>query len=234
MPPPPPAGVAAPGVPAQPQIRGPVAPVVGAGGPPSGAGPATPFQVSGPTPQGVPGAEVEQRVQSTRLYAILFALFMLIGVAVVVAVWFQRDTPEPAPVQSTPQTVVADDSIKVKKKEEDTGIAPPPPPPEPKPRTTRTTSTRKPKAPAPPPTSPGSIKVTLTDPNAFTSVTVLCPSGFRAKGTFAGGSATLNGVPAGESCTLSFAGGLQPGRFSGAQAGQALTCNMVGTGMICK
>ncbi len=234
--PPGPAGVGAPMAPAQPQIRGPVA---GYGGQQAGQaaapGAATPFQVAGPTPQGVPGADANQRVQSTRLYAILFALFMLIGVAVVVAVWFQRDTGEPEPAPATTTTVVADDSIKVKKKE-DTGIAPPPPP-DPKPKTTRKSSSSKPKtttAPAPPPTSPGSIKVTLTDASAFTSVTVLCPSGFRAKGTFAGGSTTLNGVPAGESCTLSFAGGLQPGRFSGAKAGQALTCSMVGTGMICK
>ena len=74
----PPRGPARPGVggpppPAvAPSIRGPVAPQTG-----------TPFQVEGPTPSS--GSE-ENRVNSTRVFAVLFAVFLLVCMALLIAV----------------------------------------------------------------------------------------------------------------------------------------------------
>ncbi|MCK6505269.1 hypothetical protein L6R53_18030 [Myxococcota bacterium] len=237
--PPPAAGgpMGPPGVlpppPMQPAIQG---PVVGY----AAAQAATPFQVSGPTPA-APAADSDSRVQSTRLYAILFACMVLVIVAVVVAVWLRPggdDEPVAAAPAAAPAVVT-----KVEKKpsaNQDTGAAEPAPKkPEPKPASTArkssgTTTAAAPSAPAAPTGTPGAITVRLSDAAAFTSVTVLCPNAFRGKGTFAGGSATVSGVPAGESCSLHFNGGISPGRFNGATAGKTLTCGMVGSGMICK
>lgn len=236
-PPPPGGGMGPPGVlpppPVQPAIQG---PVVGYG---SAQGAATPFQVSGPTPAS-PAADSDQRVQSTRLYAILFACMVLVIVAVVVAVWLRPGSgDEPVAAAPAPSPAVV---TKVEKKPSaggDTGAAEPAPKkPEPKPASTRkpsTTTTAAATTPKPAPVgNPGAITVRLSDAAAFTSVTVLCPNGFRGKGTFAGGSATVSGVPSGESCSLHFNGGITPGRFNGAAAGASMTCGMVGSGMICK
>jgi len=241
--PPPPPGV--PGPPAYaPQgpgqmIQGPVA---GYGG---GAA-QTPFQVAGPVPGNAP-VDPEQRVQSTRLYAILFACMVLIVMAVVVAVWLRPGSGDSsdatAAVATAPSAAATVVDAGTRKKEVDTGVVAPAPAPTPKKSTgggTRSSSSSSssaaaaPAAAPKPSTAPGSIAVRLGDPSSFTSVTVLCPSGFRGKGTFGGGATTVSGVPAGEDCSLHFNGGLSPGRFSGARSGSSLTCTMSGTAMVCK
>jgi len=212
-------------------------PVVGYGGAQSGGG--TPFVVSGPTPGSAPPADADSRVQSTRLYAILFACFVLVSVAIVVAVWLRPgggsgDGDAVADNGSTAPNTAVVDGIRKKAEPKDTGVVEAAPAP--KPTRHRTSSKVKTTAaPAPsPPSNPGAITVKLGDPNGFSSMTVLCPSGFRAKGTFSGGSATVGGVPAGQSCSLIFNGGISPGRFSGAKAGRTFTCSMIGSGMVCK
>ena len=225
--------------PVQPAIQGPVA---GYGG--QGAAP-TPFQVAGPV-AGAPPADADQRVQSTRLYAILFACFVLLSIAIVAAVWLRPGKDDGEQVASaTPSTAPATPAVvegvsRKKRQNADTGVAAPPPLQAvhtPSPRTSgggsSTPTPTAPKAPAAPPSTPGAITVKLGDPSTFTSVTVLCPDGTRAKGTFAGGSATVAGVPNGQSCSLHFNGGISPGRFNGASAGSTLTCSMVGSGMVC-
>lgn len=215
-------------------FSGPVAPQMGMG--------ATPFQVQGPTPTAPPGAEAEQRVQSTRLYAILFALFVLIGVAVVVAVWLRPGSGDGSgdeAVAAAPTTPAVVETV-AKKKSEDTGIveAAPPPPTTTKKKSSGTTSTKPAAAPAAAPAAPaaapGTLTVKLADPSGFTSVVLMCPDGALVKGTFAGGSTTLSGVPAGQACTLSFKGGISPYRFNGAKAGQSLNCAVSGTAMVCQ
>ncbi|MCB9776946.1 MAG: serine/threonine protein kinase [Alphaproteobacteria bacterium] len=254
-PPPPMPGMANPGFggaptpmvpPPQPMVQGPVASY---GGQQAPMGAQTPFQVSGPTPGAAPSAEAEQRVQSTRLYAILFALFMLIGVAVVVAVWLRpsggdgkggdevvADAAATAPVVTTTK----------KKKvslDEDTGMAPAEPEPKRPPKrsgggTSGGTSSKPPASTAPPPpaapsTPPGNITVTISDPSVSTSVEVVCPSNYRNRATFAGGRATLTGVPA-ESCTMFFKGGITQYRFGPVSGGKSLSCSVSGTAMVCR
>lgn len=236
--PPPPPGVPGPPVYASqspPQmIQGPVA---GYGG---GAS-QTPFQVAGPVPGAAP-VDPEQRVQSTRLYAILFACMVLIVMAVVVAVWLRPGSGDEATATvatAAPSAATVVDAG-TRKKEVDTGVAAPAPTPPPKKssgggtKTASSSAAATPAAAPKPSTAPGSIAIRLGDPSAFTSVTVLCPSGFRGKGTFGGGATTVSGVPAGEECSLHFNGGLSPGRFSGARSGSSLTCTMSGTAMVCR
>lgn len=234
-PPPGPMGVGAPMGQPGPMIQGPVA--TGFGGPvapPMQAG-ATPFQVQGPTPAAPPGADAEQRVQSTRLYAILFALFVLLGLAVVAAVWLRGSGQEPEATEVVASAAPVVETTR-KKEVRDTGLVAAPPPVEtPKKTTTRktTTSTTPAPAAAAPAAAPGTLTVKLADPSGFTSVVLMCPDGQLVKGTFAGGSTTLTGVPAGQSCTLSFKGGISPYRYNGAKAGQSLTCAVSGTAMVC-
>ncbi len=223
-------------------IQGPT-PGMGGGiqGPVASAGGGTPFQVQGPTPT-APPADSGQRVQSNRVYAIVFGAFLMVCFAVFVAVWL-RPTGDSGEVtgsgEGTPEVVVSNST---KKKatggEVDTAL---PPVEEKKPRTTRRNTTRKStnsgstsssttKKAAAAPSGPAPLTVKLaTGANAFE---VTCPSGFRQRTAISGGTGTLQGVPL-ESCTLFFKGGA-PAKYGPVKGGQTLTCSITGTTAVCK
>ncbi len=141
----------------------------------------------------------------------------------------QASTPASAPAPSTPRRRV------------DTGAAPPPvaaPPPK---RTSRPKSTPRPAAapkaapaPPPPPTSgpqPVTIKLQGSLPYSSVEIARSRPT-FRPRGSFAGGTATVAGVPTGADCQAKFKGG--PPASKPIRAGQTLSCSS-GTGgqLIC-
>lgn len=88
-------------------------------------------------------------------------------------------------------------------------------------------------APAPPPApvnAPGAVSVTIPSSANFTSIEVKCPDGFRQRGSFAGGTATVPAVPAME-CDVIFKGGL-PAQNK-IRGGQSLTCAFQGSDLTC-
>lgn len=203
----------------QPMVQGPVVQY-------GGAQPASPFQVAGPGPAAATG-DAGSRVQSNRVYAIILAVFMLVGLAVVAAIWFQRDkTEEPKEVVTAPpppKPVVADP-----KPVPDTGAAPAPTP-KPQPKSTKPkTTTPKVAAPA---SGPATLSVKLADGAVATAIEVTCPSGFRQRSTLSGGSGSVASVPQ-EKCTLIFKGGA-PAQYGPVHGGQSLKCSIVGTTAVC-
>lgn len=216
----PPMGQPAAPVAMQPMVQGPVVSYGNAGG-------ASPFQVAGQGPVANPAADSGGRVQSNRVYAILVGVFMLVAVAVVVAVWLIPRGKEEAPVTPTPTptpTVVVEKTAKV---EEDTA---PPPVATPAPKPKAKASTPKP-APAPS-SGPGTLSVTLADASQATAIEVVCPSGFRQRSALSGGRGSIASVPQ-EKCTMYFKGGA-PAQFAPVGGGRSLSCSIVGTTAVCK
>jgi serine/threonine protein kinase len=225
-PPPPPGGgpprpIAQSGAPMAPAIQGPVAS-------PSGPASSTPFKAS--TNAGGVNPE-EQRVQSNRVYAIVFGMFGLVCLAVLILVFVGIGGDEEV---SGSSEVVTQTSTKSKPvKNIDTGGPAKPPP-----------VTRRPSRPAPGPAAArpqssassagrGSVIVKLPDSAQSSGVELVCASGaYRLRKSFAGGVASFSGVPGG-SCTLYFKGGI-PAKFTPVTAGRSYTCNIIGTTAVCK
>ena len=204
--------------PPQPLVSGPVVSYGGAA--------QSPFQVSGPSQGMAPPADAGQRVQSNRVYAILVAVFALVGIAVVAAIWFRPEPPPPPPpppVLNTPTPVVTTTAKAV----EDTGVpAPVPKPATPKPKATVT------HVAAPVASGPAPLTVHLADATQATSIEVTCPSNFRNRASLKGGVGTIGAVPQ-ESCNLIFHGG-PPAAYAPVHGGQSLNCSIVGTTAVCK
>lgn len=202
----------------------------------------TPFGVTGVAP---PPADADQRTQSNRVYAIVLAMFFLVGVAIFAAIWLAPkdkdgvadgdDGAKPSVV--TPQAPEPQ-STKDKHKGDTAVPAPIPdnPTPKPKPRpsgggSTDGGSTKPP--PTPKFSGPAPLNVSMSgDLAGTTSLEVNCPSGFRERGRLNGTSATVPNVPQ-EGCTLFFKGG-PPAKFSPVRGGQSLSCSIQGTTGVCK
>ncbi|MDP6934260.1 MAG: hypothetical protein QGG40_15145, partial [Myxococcota bacterium] len=256
-PPTPPQGLVQPGIggppaaPAQPLVQGPVAGYGGGPGVQPGM-PGSPFQVnSGQVAP--PAAEAGQRVQSNRVYAILFGVFLLVAVAVVLAVWM-KPAEDVTDVQASSSSSSASSSQDItgassrsRRKAVDTAVEEAPPP-----RSRRSSSSRSSSsssrsstssssgssgssssaAARAPAVGAGSLRITLQDPSQASKIEIVCPSGFRTRAAFAGGSATVSGVPQ-ESCTVHFKGGA-PASFGPVRGGQGLSCNIVGNTAVCQ
>jgi len=213
-------------------VQGPVASY--GGGPPAQG---SPFQVTGPGMVSAPPAEAGSRVQSNRVYAILFAAFLMVCAAVAVAVWLKPPGGggEEAVAAAEQKPVVDNASHKKRTRQVDTG-APEPAPEKAAPKKHTSSSTRSgttTAAPAPARSSgPGPVTVRLTDTTLATAIEVVCPSGFRNRAALSGGVGTVQNVPQ-ESCTLLFKGGA-PLKYDGVRGGQTLTCTAVGSTASCK
>jgi len=228
-------GMAMPGMAQGPMIQGPVA----------GYGGGSPFQVA-QAPAAVPSAEAGERVQSTRVFAVLFGVMFMVGTAILAAVWFKPsdDGDDDEKVASAAGPAVAAPVVS----------APPPPPAEPDPLDAAPAPAPKPRRssgggggggsaaaagdggsrPASPAPSrgPGNVSVTITAGTA-TSVEVTCPSGVRQKVSVSGGRATVPGIPA-ESCTLFIKGGGVAAQHDGVRGGMSLTCSPSGSSANCR
>jgi cytoskeletal protein RodZ len=217
-------------------------------GPTAGGGGHAPSFIQGPVAGGTgapylppqpptASAKKERRVASYRVFAIILAVFMLAGTAVVLAVWFGAGMVQKAdqPTAAKDPPVVADaQPAKPSRRTEDTGTRKQKPEPDkPKPRSRPATGSTT--APAPKPAAaPGTLKVKMGDQTFLTAVEVICTSGTQKRVSISpGGSATLSGIPAGEVCTLFFKGSTNA-RFTPVTAGQSLTCTIQGTTAVCQ
>ncbi len=213
MPPPPP----------PPMIQGPVA---GYGAPPQGG---TPFHVQGGV---APPADAGARVQSNRVYAILFSVFLLVCAAVFFAVWFSPLLTKAAPEKE--ETKVVATAAEPAKKKQDTGLAPPPPP-EPVKRPSGGGGTKKETTPkvqsSAPPARGGTLTVTMTDGSPVTGFEVNCPSGFRERGTIRGTSGSVANVP-NEPCTIFFKG-VGSAKWGPVTGGRSVKCRIEGSTGVC-
>ena len=222
-PPPPPGGhrapVAAPPS-SSPGTVGPPPPMGSSVAVDNRASPKTPFRATPPTSAPPSGsAQAENRVQSNRVYAIVFAMLAILSVAFVALLFVDWGEDEPTTAQVVTKTAKPEPAKDPEPEgREDTGIAPPPPPPRRPPRTTTrsTTGGATPSAPAKPRVGGGSVIVKLDDSSQARGVELICGGGsYRLRQSFAGGVAKFSGVPAGQ-CTLYFKGGI-PAKFIGVQ-----------------
>lgn len=198
----------------------------------------SPFQVQGGGPMSTPDAG--SRVQSNRVYAIIFAVFLLVAVALFVAVWFRfafMAEKEPEPVAMANPVVGAGPVHKAKAAPIDTGIADKPvakatPKHSSGSGHSSSGSSGAGSAPKPPPASAGPLTVKLADPTQATSIEVTCNSGLRTRAGFSGGSATVQNVP-NDSCTIHFKGGA-PAKFSPVHGNMSVTCTISQSTAVCK
>ncbi|MCK6520487.1 protein kinase [Myxococcota bacterium] len=184
----------------------------------------TPFQVN----QNVapPPADSGERTQSNRVYAIVLAMFALVGLAIFAAIWFR---PQPEPVAKAPEVEKPEEPAPRKGKKQDTAAPPPPVPEAPKPKAPKA-SGGAPAAPKAPSVPSGSLTVSLPGGGA-TSVEVTCPSGYRQRASINGGKASFSGVPS-DSCMIYFKGGA-PAQFGPVRGGQSLKCSIQATTAVC-
>jgi serine/threonine protein kinase len=207
-------------------------PVAGYG---NAGGGQTPFQVQSGPAGATTSNPSESRSRSYQIYAILFALFVMVCVTGVTVVWVvliskpEPDTTpvvasvDPAPTPSTPSST-----------KPDTGLAQVEADPQPvvtKKKKTTTVTTPTTTTPKPPSTPTGEIRVNIDSDAPFTAVEVLCPSGVRERGYFSNGSARVSGIP-NEPCSLNFKGGA-PAKFSPVRGGMSLRCTYSGSTMTC-
>jgi hypothetical protein len=241
-------GVAPPGM--APPGSGSGAPGMGMGmglgiqGPVSGAPPAMPPQ-GFPQPAMVPGADPGMdgdRAKSYRVFALVAALMFMVFSALIGTVGMTvfglyvtsnaqqaASIPAPRPAPKSRGPVV------------DTGIQAPDPQPAPKarprpktgggPRPAPVGPKPAPAPPPPPANAPGSITITIPGSALFTGIEVTCPDGFRQRGSFVGGKATIPHVPA-MKCDLIFKGGL-PARNT-IRGGETKNCTFNDGIAVCK
>ncbi len=208
----------------QPMVSGPVVSYGGA----SGGG--TPFQVAGPQPTG--NSNSESRVQSVRVFAILLGVFALACVAVLslVVIYFMV----PKADDKKEETVAVVEKVAPQKKREDTGAkvakseAPAPAAKQP-----RSTTPRAPSAPAAPKLGANAtVTVNFTGATLPTSVTIQCNGGFIDKRALSNGSASIPGVPTGDTCQMHPKGTVATS--APVRGGQTLNCQIIGTTSSCR
>ncbi|MCB9792178.1 MAG: serine/threonine protein kinase [Alphaproteobacteria bacterium] len=232
-----------PGI-AGPQAGGIMGPTPGGiSGPVASGGANTPFNVpnaASATPQGD-----EDRVQTNRVYAIVLAMFFLMGVSVVAAIYLSTqgddaevsatdDAVDEGATRRTMRTARAEP-----KGDQDSGAveveaAPPPKPERTTPRTNTNTTPKTNNATSNSSSSkPGTLTITMgANTGGNTAVEVVCPSaGYRQRFNKVGGKVVATGVPS-EMCDLHFKGA--PPAKGQARGGSSVTCNIVGTTADCK
>lgn len=211
------------------------------------AGMVAPMGIQGPVasgpqamPQGYPGMGAQMppghdpdvnRAQSYRVFAIVAGLMFMVFTALIVTALltvyavYSFEDPEPEKVAAVPLPKPA--------RAVDTGVPAAPEPvakPKPKPRTTPRPRPKAEPEPVAAPTDPGPASITVPASEPFTGMEVKCPSGFRERAMFAGGTATIQNVPR-EDCYAHLKGG-QPVKIK-IRGGQSLRCTIIGTAADC-
>ena len=182
-------------------------------------------------------AQNENRVQSNRVYAIVFAMFAFCSVAVMALLfvdWGGDEPPAVADVRTVPKP--KKDQPKVERDaRDDTGFTPPPP----QPVRRRTTSSTAPSrtaaagSSAAPRVGGGSIIVKLKDASQARAVELICGGGsYRLRQAFSAGVTKFGGVPGGQ-CTLYFKGGI-PAKFAPVSRGKSYNCSIIGQTAVCE
>lgn len=206
----------------------------------SSAGPRTPFRAEQAVAKAKAqvGVQNENRVQSNRVYAIVFGMFVFCSIAVMLLLFVDWGGEEPAPVaQSQPATTSSTDSKRDREpaSREDTGFTPPPQPVRRRTSKASSSPSRAPStsAPAAPKVGGGSVIVKLTDASQARAVELICGAGsYRKRQPFAAGVTKFGGVPGGQ-CTLYFKGGI-PAKFTPVSRGRSYNCSIIGQTAVCK
>ena len=170
-------------------------PTGGISGPTGGIGGPTassPAVIPGPPP-----ATDGSRTQSNRIYAIVLGLVMLIGLAVVLAVWKRpSDSPEPETQVVNVDPGGAEPDKELDDEEDDFG--------EPFVPIKKPTPNPTPQKPRPPKVNAGTLRIKVNIQDSL-MVKLSCDGGFSGRGQLQDGIASISGVPV-DSCTLSLIG----------------------------
>ena len=176
----------------------------------------------------------EQRVQSNRVYAIVFGMCGLVCMAVLLLIFIRPDEDK-----GPTTTTVAENAgpiSKPSKPEKDTGGPPVPPPSKPKWTPSPGGGSTKPAATPTKPKSTvgrGTVIVRLPDSSQASGIELVCAGGgYRLRKSFSGGVASFSGVPGGV-CTFYFKGGM-PSQFTPVTAGRSYSCSVIGATSVCK
>ena len=250
-PPPPPGGAIQP---PPPPSTGPVARASGAEAPipppprmsgnvavDPGAGPRTPFRAEQAVAKAKAqvGVHNENRVQSNRVYAIVFGMFAFCSVAVMLLLfvdWGGEETPPVAQAKTATSTPSDGKRDREPASREDTGFTPPPQPVRRRSATSSSSRSSRPAAstaPTGPKVGGGSVMVKLTDASQARAVELICGAGsYRKRQSFTAGVTKFGGVPGGQ-CTLYFKGGI-PAKFTPVSRGRSYSCSIIGQTAVCK
>lgn len=199
------------------------------GGGVHGGGGGTPFQVSGSQP--TQGSADESRMQSTRVFALVFVALAILCFAVVlagVAVWWKLAHDDKAPDPAVEVAVAA----VPKKATVDTAAQEAPKATTAVKKTTKTTGGGTAPAPTPKASATGTVTVSFGGATVPGSVEVSCGGGFRERKTVSGGSAAIPGVPTSGDCKLYPKGGVVASSVA-VRGGASYSCTITGTTTKC-
>ena len=207
---------------------------IGLGGAPQG-GPAfgrTPFQVDGDQP--TQGSADESRMQSTRVFALIFVALGMVCLAAVlaaVAMWYKKDDGDKL---AEPVAQTAAPPPKPRPAATDTGNAPQAAPAKPAPsgRARSAAGGAASPAPAPRASATGTVTVSFGGATIPTKVEVVCGSTFQKRESVSGGSAAIPGVPTSGDCKLFPKGGVVATSVA-VRGGASYNCTITGTTTKC-
>ena len=200
-----------------------------------GAGRGSPFQTGGAVP--TQGSADESRMQSTRVFALVFAALAMVCFATVLAggiVWWKMSQADSTPAPTTVATApIAPPKSPVAAADTGQGQAVPKVPAV-KPRVKPSgagggTST----PPTPRASATGTVTVNFTGEQIPTKIEIACEGGFQQRVSLSGGSGSVAGVPTSGSCKMHLKGGVvsTPATVRG---GGTYSCSVSGTTTVCR
>ncbi|MSQ01557.1 MAG: serine/threonine protein kinase [Myxococcales bacterium] len=193
------------------------------------SGGATPFQVAGSVP--TQGSADESRMQSTRVFALIFGALAMVFMAVLAAgaavAWkmSQEEKPAIADASQAPKMIPPKPPDPV----EDEPDAPPPPPKAPR----RGGGGQTAATPTPRASATDTVTVTFTGTPIPGKIEIDCGEAFRKQQSLSGGSAIVAGVPTSGDCKMIPKGGVVASKAS-VRGGRTYTCSISGTTTVCK
>lgn len=202
-------------------------------------------------PPAPPPADAATRTESTRVAAIILAMFAMVGIAAVLVVWVRPWDNAATETRGTEITTTptaarngaadADDEPRTRD-EPDTAVEVPEPPPPRQPvrnpgNNDAGTGGRQTSGgggqPAAPRVGKGSLKIKITGSTMPTKVEVDCSDGTRKRAGVSGGSASFDGLP-GSGCRLIFSGHGTKATYNGAGGGRSMSCEVQNANAVCR
>lgn len=252
-PPPPPSPMGSsgpprpPGAPPPPPPGGPQPPLVAAGNLGGAAQAAPPSAHKGPFKDTTNAGGTDQAygtVQSARVYAIVACMFGVVGLAIILGLFWDSGSDADTTNSSNTTTVASTTSSPSRTDQaKDTGGPPAPPVrssasrsssrSRAKSKTTTPARTKSAKRSSSSSIGGGNVIVRLPDSAQASGVELVCGGGaYRLRKSFSSGVASFSGVPGGV-CTFYFKGGL-PSQFTPVTAGRSYSCSVIGSTAVCK
>jgi hypothetical protein len=196
------------------------------------AGRQTPFDTGAAVP--TQGAADESRMQSTRVFALVFVALAMVCLATMLAggiVWWklsQDDAPAaPATVATAPVA-----PPKPATQAGDTGLPQVQPTATPKPKPKPSGGGATP-APTPRASATGTVSVNFTGAQIPTKIEIACDNGFQQRVSLSGGSGSVASVPTSGTCKMHLKGGVVATPVT-VRGGGSYACSVTGTTTVCK